>query len=47
MSELAYIHPDAKIGKGVVIEPFVSIYGDVEIGEGTWIGANVVIMDCA
>lgn len=47
MSELAYIHPDAKIGKGVVIEPFVSIYGDVEIGEGSWIGANVVIMDGA
>ncbi len=47
MSELAYIHPDAKIGKDVVIEPFVSIYGDVEIGEGTWIGANVVIMDGA
>ena len=46
-SELAYIHPDAKIAKGVVIEPFVSIYGDVEIGEGTWIGANVVIMDGA
>jgi UDP-N-acetylglucosamine acyltransferase len=46
-SELAYIHPDAKIGKGVVIEPFVSIYGDVEIGEGSWIGANVVIMDGA
>jgi len=47
MSELAYIHPDAKIGKGVVIEPFASIYGDVEIGEGTWIGPNVVIMDGA
>ena len=47
MSELAYIHPDAKIGKRVVVEPFVSIYGDVEIGEGTWIGANVVIMDGA
>jgi len=47
MSDLAYIHPDAKIGKGVVIEPFTSIYGDVEIGEGTWIGPNVVIMDGA
>jgi len=47
MSELAYIHPDAKIGKGVVVEPFASIYGDVEIGEGTWVGANVVIMDGA
>jgi len=47
MSELAYIHPDAKIGKNVVIEPFASIYGDVEIGEGTWIGPNVIIMDGA
>ena len=47
MSDLAYIHPDAKNGKGVVIEPFASIYVDVEIGEGTWIGANVVIMDGA
>ncbi len=47
MSELAYIHPDAKIGDGVVVEPFASIYGDVEIGEGTWIGPNVVIMNGA
>ena len=47
MSELAYIHPDAKIGNGVVVEPFASIYGDVEIGEGTWIGPNVVIMNGA
>jgi len=47
MSDLAYIHPDAKIGKNVTIEPFASIYGDVEIGEGTWIGPNVVIMDGA
>ena len=29
MNELAYIHPDAKIGNGVVVEPFASIYGDV------------------
>ena len=47
MSELAYIHPDAKIGDGVVVEPFASIYGDVEIGEGTWIGSNVTIMEGA
>jgi len=42
-----HIHPDAKIGKNVIIEPFSSIYGDVEIGEGTWIGPNVTIMDGA
>ena len=41
------IHPDAKIADNVIIEPFATIYGDVEIGEGTWIAANVVIMDGA
>ena len=44
---LAYIHPQAKIADNVVIEPFVTIHKDVEIGEGTWIGSNVTIMDGA
>lgn len=44
---LIYLHPEAKIGKNVVIEPFASIYKDVVIGDGTWIGPNVVIMDGA
>lgn len=44
---LAYIHPQAKIAVNVVIEPFVTIYKDVTIGEGTWIGSNVTIMDGA
>ncbi|MBN8697260.1 MAG: acyl-ACP--UDP-N-acetylglucosamine O-acyltransferase [Bacteroidetes bacterium] len=43
MSNLSYIHPDAKIGKDVTISPFASIYEDVEIGDGTWIGPNVTI----
>ena len=42
---LSYIHPNAKIAKNVVIEPFTSIDGDVEIGEGSWIGSNVSVMD--
>jgi UDP-N-acetylglucosamine acyltransferase len=42
---LAYIHPQAKIAKNVVIEPFVTIENNVEIGEGTWIGPNVTIME--
>ncbi|HKM94275.1 MAG TPA: acyl-ACP--UDP-N-acetylglucosamine O-acyltransferase [Prolixibacteraceae bacterium] len=45
MQKLANIHPDAKIGENVVIEPFVSISADVEIGDNTWIGPNAVIMD--
>jgi UDP-N-acetylglucosamine acyltransferase len=43
MSQLSYIHPNAKIGKGVSIEPFSTVYDNVEIGDGTWIGPNVTI----
>ena len=42
---LAYIHPDAKISSSVVVDPFVTIDKNVEIGEGTWIGSNVTIME--
>jgi UDP-N-acetylglucosamine acyltransferase len=41
------IHQNARIGKNVIIDSFVTITEDVEIGEGTWIGPNVVIMDGA
>lgn len=44
---LSYIHPDAKIAKGVEIGPFCTIHGNVEIGEGTVIMSNVTIMDGA
>jgi len=44
---LAYIHPQARIAENVVIDPFVTIHKDVEIGEGTWIGSNATIMDGA
>lgn len=39
-----HIHPGAKLGKNVVVEPFATVYDDVEIGEGTWIGPNVILM---
>jgi len=45
ISNLAYIHPKAKIGSNVTIEPFAMIHGDVEIGDGCWIASNSVIMD--
>lgn len=41
------IHPGAKIGQNVVIEPFVTISEDVVIGDNTWVGPNVCIMDGA
>ncbi|SNR15716.1 acyl-ACP--UDP-N-acetylglucosamine O-acyltransferase [Tenacibaculum jejuense] len=44
---LAYVHPQAKIARNVVIEPFTTIHANVEIGSGTWIGSNVTIMEGA
>lgn len=44
---LAYIHPEAKIARNVVIEPFVTISKNVTIDEGSWIGPNVTIMEGA
>ncbi len=44
---LAYVHPQAKVAKNVVIEPFVNIEKNVEVDEGTWIGSNVTIMEGA
>ena len=45
--QLACVHPDARIGENVIIEPFVNISKDVVIGDGTWIASNAVIMDGA
>ena len=44
---LAYVHPQAKIARNVVIEPFTTIHANVHIGSGTWIGSNVTIMEGA
>jgi len=43
ISPLAYIDKSAKIGTNVTVEPFSTIYNDVEIGDGTFIGPNVTI----
>ena len=42
---LANVHPEARIGNNVVIEPFATVQKDVEIGNGSWIGPNAVIWD--
>ena len=47
MEKLTNIHPKARIGKNVIVEPFTTIYEVVEIGDNTWIGPNVVIMNGA
>jgi UDP-N-acetylglucosamine acyltransferase len=47
ISKLAYIHPDAKLGADVIVEPFACIAGDVVIGDGCRIGSGAVIHDGA
>jgi UDP-N-acetylglucosamine acyltransferase len=45
ISPLAHIHPDAKLGADVIVDPFAVIQGDVSIGDGTHIMSHAVIMD--
>jgi len=47
ISNLAFIHPEARIAKDVIIEPFAYVAGNVIVGEGTWIGPNATILDGA
>lgn len=43
ISNQAYVHPEAKLGENVIVEPFAFIDRNVEIGDGSHImsGANV------
>lgn len=43
ISNLAYIHPEAKLGENVVVEAFAFVDKNVEVGDGTLImsGANL------
>ncbi|NLD21277.1 MAG: acyl-ACP--UDP-N-acetylglucosamine O-acyltransferase [Bacteroidales bacterium] len=45
MEEMYYLHPDAKIGENVTIEPFAYIAADTIIGDNCWIGPHAVIME--
>ena len=47
ISNLAFVHPEAKLGEKVIVEPFAYIAGNVVIGDGTWVGPNSTIMDGA
>lgn len=47
VAELAHVHPAARIGENVQIDPFAVVSANVEIGDNTWIGPHAVIMDNA
>jgi UDP-N-acetylglucosamine acyltransferase len=44
ISPLAHIHPNARLGKDVTVDPFAVIEDDVHINDGTHIMSGVVIM---
>lgn len=44
---LANVHPEAKIGSNVIIEPFATVQKDVIIDDGSWIGPGAIVWDGA
>lgn len=44
ISTLAHIHPNAKLGKDITVDPFAVIEDEVVIGDGTHIMSHAVIM---
>ncbi len=44
VSELAFVHPGAKLGENVTVEAFAYIADDVVIGEGTWVGPHATVL---
>lgn len=47
ISSMASVHPDARLGENVSIDPFAVIHADVTIGDGSHIMSHAVIMDGA
>ncbi len=47
ISSQAFVHPEAKIGKNVIIEPFAYIDNNVEIGDATRVMAHSTILSGA
>ena len=47
ISPNAYIHPNAKLGKDVIVDAFAYIDDNVEIGDGTHIFPNATILSGA
>lgn len=47
ISDLAFIHPGARLAENITVEPFAYISENVEIGEGTWVAPNSTILSGA
>lgn len=44
ISPLAHIHPNAQLGKDIIVDPFAVIEDNVVIGDGTHVMSHAVIM---
>lgn len=44
ISNLAYVHPDAKLGKNVIVEAFAYVDANTEIGDGTRIMPQATVL---
>jgi len=44
ISNLAFVHPGARLAENITVEPFAYIDNNVEIGEGSWIGPHSTIL---
>lgn len=44
ISNLAFIHPKARLAENVIVEPFAYIGENTEIEEGTWIGPHATVL---
>lgn len=44
ISPLAHIHPNASLGKDVIVDPFAVIEDEVKIGDGTHVMSHAVVM---
>lgn len=47
ISTLAYVHPEAKLGDNIIVEPFAYIDNNTEIGDGTHIMPQATILSGA
>ncbi|HBG42328.1 MAG TPA: acyl-[acyl-carrier-protein]--UDP-N-acetylglucosamine O-acyltransferase [Porphyromonadaceae bacterium] len=47
VSTLAFIHPEAKLGKNIIVEPFAYIDANTEIGDGSRIMTQATVLSGA
>ncbi|MDY9918731.1 Acyl-[acyl-carrier-protein]-UDP-N-acetylglucosamine O-acyltransferase [Proteiniphilum saccharofermentans] len=47
VSSLAYVHPEAKLGENVIVEPFAYVDQNTEIGDGTRVMTHATVLSGA